>query len=356
VFAAALPLAGFESSNDYSTVSSDGSSTPLPAVVAELKGVPIWAVEGVQDYPEFDATMAADLPNSAYRYTQLPLGHDVWDTTYPLPDGKPYYDWLFSQSANLQTASTGSMTATLAAPVVPVQLAQEQAVARLYEAAFGRAADDAGLIANYNGTVSGVSLSQLGDSFVASPEFAARYGSPSNADFISKLYQNALGRAGDAAGMQDWETALQNGVTRGAVVAGFAQSPEAIAVSQSSAGIVYAATAEAQVARLYDAAFLRPPDAQGGAGFTAALLGGMSLQQAATTFITSPEFVGDYGAALSNLGFVDLIYNNALHRAPDAAGSAGFLQQLQTGQISRAAVFVAISESPEHIYLMANGR
>ena len=47
--------------------------------------------------------MAAALPDSpSFHYTEnLSLGHDVWDTYYPLPNGKPYFDWMFSQSSNV---------------------------------------------------------------------------------------------------------------------------------------------------------------------------------------------------------------------------------------------------------------
>jgi len=50
---------------------------------------------------------------------------------------------------------------------------------------------------------------------------------------------------------------------------------------------------------------------------------------------------------------VDALYQNALHRAPDAAGEAQYVRALASGQFSRADLLVAISDSQEHIDLVA---
>ena len=65
-------------------------------------------------------------------------------------------------------------------------------------------------------------------------------------------------------------------------------------------------------------------------------------------FIASAEFQGPYGA-LDNAGFVSLLYNNVLHRAPDAGGLAYWVSLLNTGQDSRAQEVVGFSESAEHV-------
>ena len=100
VFAAALPACGVRGlagniRHCCPTTSSAPPSIPTQAVIDELRGVPIWAVGGITDAPEFNRAVAAALPNSAYHYTELPLGHNVWDVSYPLPNGKMYYDWLY---------------------------------------------------------------------------------------------------------------------------------------------------------------------------------------------------------------------------------------------------------------------
>jgi hypothetical protein len=101
-------------------------------------------------------------------------------------------------------------------------------VVRLYFATFLRVPDYGGLVGNAalvrNGTVT---LTQLADFFVASPEFAATYGSLDNAQFVTLLYQNVLGRAPDAAGLNGWVSLLNAGThSRGQVLLGFSESPE----------------------------------------------------------------------------------------------------------------------------------
>jgi len=119
IFAAGLPLAG--------AVYEHGYPTPDPAIVNALRNVPIWAVHGAQDGQvplEWDRAMAAALAgNATYKYTEDPnLGHDVWDTYYNLPAGKPLYDWLFSQKSGL-----GGPTTPAASPDKTVVLAGSSA-------------------------------------------------------------------------------------------------------------------------------------------------------------------------------------------------------------------------------------
>ena len=97
----------------------------------------------------------------------------------------------------------------------------EHQVARLYVAAFGRNADSAGLVQQYAGLRAGETLAQLADGIVGSAEFTNRYGVLSNADYVSALYQNVLGRAGDASGVAFYNGALARGASRGTILAAF---------------------------------------------------------------------------------------------------------------------------------------
>jgi dienelactone hydrolase len=94
IFAAGMPLAG----NDYAA----GGSNPDPNVVNQLKDVPIWAVHGADDQQvpnSWDRALSQSLANDPnFHYTELPTGHDVWDTVYP---DQTYWSWLFSQQSNL---------------------------------------------------------------------------------------------------------------------------------------------------------------------------------------------------------------------------------------------------------------
>ncbi len=229
----------------------------------------------------------------------------------------------------------------------------EHQVARLYVAAFGRNADSAGLILQYDALRSGESLAQIAAGLTASGEYANRYGNLSNAGFVNALYQNVLGRAGDAAGVQNFVAVLDAGNSRSALLAGFADNDEARGTLNSNPNVTYAATAEAQVARLYDTAFGRSADPAGFDLFATAIINGTSLQQAALSFLASPEFSNRYGAATASQGLVDGLYQNTLHRAPDASGEALYVNALASGQLSRAGLLASFSDSQEHINLMA---
>jgi hypothetical protein len=103
----------------------------------------------------------------------------------------------------------------------------------------------------------------------------------------------------------------------------------------------------AQVYRLYEATLNRAPDAGGLAYWARSLDAGMSLLSAAGGFVSSAEFQGTYGA-LSDTAFVTLLYNNVLHRAPDAGGLSFWTNELAHGY-SRAQIVIGFTESNEDI-------
>ena len=101
-----------------------------------------------------------------------------------------------------------------------------------------------------------------------------------------------------------------------------------------------------QIYRLYGAALNRAPDAAGLAAWANMLAGGASLASIAAGFVNSTEFKAAYGS-LNNTQFATLLYNNVLHRAPDAAGLASWVAAL-AGGASRASVVTGFSESQEY--------
>jgi len=122
----------------------------------------------------------------------------------------------------------------------------------------------------------------------------------------------------------------------------------------------------ANIARLYSAAFNRAPD-QAGVSFwedvyahnvpSSAKSSGyyVSLAQTndgsggsiATDFMKSSEFQTRYGS-LSDSAFVNLMYQNVLGRAPDQAGLDFWVGQLGPGHQTREVVLVGFAESPEN--------
>jgi hypothetical protein len=102
---------------------------------------------------------------------------------------------------------------------------------RLYQAAFDRAPDAAGLGYWIKALDSGVTLDQVSAGFVQSKEFADLYGAgATDNQFVDALYQNVLHRAGDTAGQDFWVAAIeQHGASRESVLSHFSESGENVA-------------------------------------------------------------------------------------------------------------------------------
>ena len=307
-------------------------------------------------------------------HVQTPIGPAGLQTVYAGPNAEAVYggpvplvtnrDYVNAAPGGASVDSSTQTAATLqpldvallrdaGLPALTSQEMAEHAIARLYVAALGRNADSAGLVAQYQVYEHGATLSQIASSLVGSAEFTQRFGSPPAGTFANDLYQNALGRAPNAAETQLVTGALQNGASEGNLVAAFADSDEARSRLAANPNVAYAGSVEEQVARLYDTAFGRAPDPVGFVGFTHAIINGLTLGQAAAVFVSSQEFSNLYGAAPSNATLVTELYQNTLHRGPDAAGLSLFANALNSGQIGRAELLVAFSESAGHVNLVA---
>lgn len=98
---------------------------------------------------------------------------------------------------------------------------------RLYQAAFNRAPDVGGLGYQMSALDNGLTLSQVADNFLHSPEFQATYGNLSNDAYVRLLYQNVLHREGEASGVAFHVHNLEVGATqRFDTLAQFSESPE----------------------------------------------------------------------------------------------------------------------------------
>ncbi len=228
-------------------------------------------------------------------------------------------------------------------------------VYRVFEAGLDRAPDPIGF--NFWGAqiAAGVPLNAFGNSVVQSPEFQARYGALDNAAFVQQLYQNVLGRPGEAAGVNGWVGALNASATRGDVLVGFANSQENVnnIANVLAAGLWDQDERAAQVVRLYDTAFNRLPDLGGFLSNKASLDAGLSLEQLARNYSQSAEFAVLYGGPnVAPQALVNALYLNILNRPADADGLAFWTQRIQSGAQTREQVIVAFSESLEHQILM----
>lgn len=228
-------------------------------------------------------------------------------------------------------------------------------VVRLYQAAFGRIPDQAGLNTWTANLQKGEQLSVLADGFIGSAEFIARYGSnPSTATFVELLYANALGRPADPAGAAGWVNAIDAGsISRAEALVSFSESVEnqARTAPLTAGGIWDISENAAFVARLYDTTLGRLPDLNGLRAWRQVLDGDGSRESVVEGFMGSAEFTARYGAAVSNSDFVELLYVNTLDRPSDAPGKTGWVGALDSGAISRTQAVLGFSESAEHIAL-----
>ncbi|EKU80684.1 serralysin [Massilia sp. UYP32] len=99
---------------------------------------------------------------------------------------------------------------------------------RLYQAAFDRTPDKAGLGYWIGRMGDGTSLHAVADAFVHSAEFGKLAGAAAtNADIVTLLYANVLDRAPDAEGFAYWKQALDSKtITVADMLVGFSESPE----------------------------------------------------------------------------------------------------------------------------------
>ena len=118
----------------------------------------------------------------------------------------------FSESIESQVATPDETTAS---------------VARLYFVDLGRAPDASGLSYWTSALAGGTaSLEDEATALANSGEFISTYGHLDDAGFVARMYQNVLGRAGDAAGVSFWTDTIAAGASRGSVAVDFSESAE----------------------------------------------------------------------------------------------------------------------------------
>ncbi len=115
--------------------------------------------------------------------------------------------------------------------------------------------------------------------------------------------------------------------------------PHPVAVPEAGA------TAD-QVQRLYRAAFNRAPDNPGLGYWLDQRAAGLPIVSVADLFVQSAEFRSIY-ASPDEAAFVEILYRNVLNRHSDSEGLAYWTGRLTSGDLTRAQVLLAFSDSPE---------
>ena len=156
---------------------------------------------------------------------------------------------------------------------------------RLYFSFFNRIPDYAGLLFQVAALRSGQPLGAVAQNFYNSPEFTDTYGTLTNDQYITLVYQNVLGRAPDAAGYDYYKTRLDAGtLTKGQMMIGFSESPE---FQQLTGNEVYANS-------LYVGLLRRAPDAAGLSYYAGLLDNGTPRSAIVPGFFNSPEYRGRF--------------------------------------------------------------
>lgn len=146
--------------------------------------------------------------------------------------------------------------------------------------------------------------------------------------FVTALYRDVLRRDPDQDGLSFWVRGLQAGARREDVARGFWESPE---------------HRGQQVDGFYAAYLDRTPASEERAFWVEALRAGLGEAEAARLFLTSPEYLAARG---DDAAFLQGLYGDVLGRDADADGLAGWLAALRNG-LGRADVVAAFLASPE---------
>lgn len=150
--------------------------------------------------------------------------------------------------------------------------------------------------------------------------------------FVQQLYRDLLGREGEAEGVAYWVDALAGGQSRADLVVGFMALPE----FEAHAGAIV---------RLYHAVLDRSPDFCGFNYWMQQALNGLTGKDLAAAFLHQAEYLND-ASGMSDAGFVAMLYDHALQRPADDAGTTYWLAQLGQG-MTRAEMLHHVAQSGE---------
>ena len=157
-----------------------------------------------------------------------------------------------------------------------VETDAEAAALRLFDGLLGRDADNSGAEFYGNAAQSGASLSSIADAFLSSAEYKGAVAS----DFISEAFNNLLGRAAEDTAVTYWQDQLAAGKSEADVAALISTSAEAQAKGQTNADFISA---------LYETALGRTADSTDSSYWVGALIGGNSRADVVSSIFGSTE-------------------------------------------------------------------
>ena len=240
--------------------------------------------------------------------------------------------------------------------------AESAFITSLYQNLLGRAplgADLSAWLAQLDGGTSESDVTSLIYNSAEAASFRTAQGLPTDPNgaeqitLVTSLYQNILGRAPEAAGLDAWLAQLDTGTGASSVAAMIGASPEAIAArgSQSPPVVPGAATQATLVTSLYQNILGRAPEAAGLDAWLAQLDAGTGASSVAAMINNSPEAIADRAtqspsASPGQIAFVNALYEVLFGRDPEPLGLNGWTSLLVAGT-TRADVAEGVYHSPE---------
>ncbi len=207
---------------------------------------------------------------------------------------------------------------------------------------------------------SGVSVQMVANVIVQSSDFltanttTGATADANNTQFVTALYNDVLGRAPDSAGLTSWVSQLDaNTLTTNQVANSFIVSSEAATSSTSIFQEVKMAQAGQTITTLYMTLLDQAPDSAALTAGTQALQNGVTVPMVANVIVQSSQFLTantttGATADANNTQFVTALYKDVLGRAPDSAGLASWVSQLDANTLTTDQVaneFIVSSEA-----------
>ncbi|HEV3344130.1 MAG TPA: NF038129 family PEP-CTERM protein [Pirellulales bacterium] len=184
------------------------------------------------------------------------------------PQGRDYWVGLLGQGQ-----SRGQVAFDIVKLAYPREF-QHDTVDALYAQYLGRAADAQGRDYWTAFLYDGGTIEEMSQALCSSPEFYRLHGSAAKG-LIDALYQDALGRAADAAGEAHWEQQMTHGMSQASLAAAFFSSDEYLRLRAGS---------------LYLQFLDRPADPAGAENFAQQLAHGIRDEQIIAQLISSDEY------------------------------------------------------------------
>ncbi len=211
---------------------------------------------------------------------------------------------------------------------------------------------------------------QLANDIFVSTEFSTKYGTLSNAAFVSQIYDNTLGRMPTTGEFQSALSTLSGGASaRVALCLALSESSEHIfagtdhVLTNNSYLNIGGLTATHQIDRTFDSAaaslfvkqafdvvFDRDPTVSELSSYSAAILNGTKTElQTASDLLVLPEFVSKYGNMSLSRDFVSQVLLNAFGRLPTKFESTAWQTLLDNSSLTRADFVRMLSEGYDHL-------